>query len=368
MDRMTKKTNVSVLGATGLVGQNYIRLLSNHPWFDVVDVAASPRSAGKRYIEAVGDNWLMPDKIPSSVENLVVRDVQNLDEFPVGIQCIFSAMDLPIKNDTSNLEFEYAGKGYPVISNSSANRWTSDVPMIIPEINADHADIIPIQQTNRGLPKNGFVAVKPNCSLQTYLVTLTALEEAGFPVDQVHVTTLQALSGGGKKVLMAQEFKENVIPFIDGEEEKTEKEPLKILGRITESGIENTDRIEISSICTRVPVIDGHTAVVSINFKNKKPSLDMIKSIWKNFKSIPQIEQFPMAPEVPIYYFEEENRPQPRMDCDLGKGMAISVGRLAEDKFFDIRYVALSHNTIRGAAGGAILTAELLVHKGYIHL
>ena len=364
---MTKKIKVSILGATGMVGQNYIRLLADHPWFDVADVAASPRSAGKQYIDAVGDNWLMPDKIPPAIENLVVRDVRDFDELPAGIHCIFSAMDLPKKTDTSDLEFEYAVKDYPVVSTSSANRWTEDVPMIIPEINPDHADVIPIQQANRDLPQRGFVAVKPNCSIQSYLVTLTALEEAGFPIDQVQVTTLNALSGAGQAGLSSKEMKENVIPFIGGEEEKTEKEPLKILGRVTESGIENTDRLVISATCTRVPVIDGHTAVVNIRFNNEKPSLETIKSVWKNFKAVPQLEQFPMAPERPILYFEEENHPQPKLDRNLEKGMAVSIGRLGEDKFFDVRYVALSHNTVRGAAGGAILTAELLVHKGYIH-
>ena len=255
-----------------------------------------------------------------------------------------------------------------MISNSSANRWTDDVPMIIPEINPDHVDIIPLQQSTRNLPASGFVTVKPNCSIQSYLVTLFALEEAGFPVDQVQVTTLQALSGGGQTTITSLEMRENVIPFIGGEEEKTENEPLKILGHVTNAGIQNTDQIDISATCTRVPVIDGHTAVVNIRFKDKKPSIDTVKSVWQNFKGLPQTEKFPMAPNKPILYFEEENRPQPKLDRNLEKGMAVSVGRLAEDKFFDIRYVALSHNTVRGAAGGAILMAELLVQKGYIHV
>ena len=364
---MNSKINVSVLGATGIVGQNYLRLLADHPWFQIVDVAASPRSAGKIYIEAVNENWLMTGEIPSSMKELVVRDVQDFESIPENVYCIFSAMDLPEKEETRKLEFEYAKAGYPIISNSSANRWTKDVPMIIPEINPDHANVIPIQQENRNLPKTGFVAVKPNCSIQSYLVTLTALEDAGFPVNQVQVTTLQALSGGGQAVIKSKEVQENVIPFIDGEEEKTENEPLKILGQISDTGIKNTDRIDISATCTRVPVIDGHTAVVNIRFKNEKPPLDEIKSIWSNFKGLPQTEKFPMAPERPIIYFDEENRPQPKLDRDLEKGMAVTVGRLEEDKFFDVRYVALSHNTIRGAAGGAILMAELLVKKGYIH-
>ena len=365
---MNKKVNVSVLGATGMVGQNYLRLLENHPWFQIVDVAASPRSAGKKYADAVDGNWLMQGEIPNSVKDLVVRDVRDFDAISENVKCVFSAMDLPDKTDTRNLEFEYAKAGYPIISNSSANRWTDDVPMIIPEINPDHVDIIPLQQSTRNLPASGFVAVKPNCSIQSYLVTLFALEEAGFPVDQVQVTTLQALSGGGQATITSLEMRENVIPFIGGEEEKTENEPLKILGHVTNAGIQNTDQIDISATCTRVPVIDGHTAVVNIRFKDKKPSIDTVKSIWQNFKGLPQTEKFPMAPNKPILYFEEENRPQPKLDRNLEKGMAVSVGRLAEDKFFDIRYVALSHNTVRGAAGGAILMAELLVQKGYIHV
>ena len=364
---MTKKIKVSVLGATGMVGQNYIRLLTNHPWFDVEDVAASPRSAGKQYHDAVDDNWLMSDKIPSATENLVVRDVRDFDAIPQNVKCVFSAMNLPNKEETRNLEFDYANAGFPIISNSSANRWTNDVPMIIPEINPDHIHVIPIQQSGRGLPTSGFVAVKPNCSIQSYLVALHALEKAGFPVDQIQVITLQALSGGGQATITSPEMEDNVIPYISGEEEKTENEPLKVLGRLTKTGIENTDRINISATCTRVPVIDGHMAVVYIRFKDKKLSIDAIKSIWNEYKGLPQIENLPTSPERPIIYFDDENRPQPKLDRDSEKGMAVTIGRLAQDKFFDARFVALSHNTIRGAAGGAILMAELLVKKGYIH-
>jgi aspartate-semialdehyde dehydrogenase len=239
--------------------------------------------------------------------------------------------------------------------------------MIIPEINPDHVDVIPIQQANRGLPKSGFVAVKPNCSIQSFLVTLAALENAGFPVDQVQVTSLQAVSGAGQAGIQSEEMKENVIPFIGGEEEKTENEPLKILGSVSGKGIVNSNQIDISAVCTRVSVIDGHTAVVHVGFKEEAPSLEKIKSIWKEFRALPQVSKFPMAPETPIIYLEVENRPQPKIDRDVDKGMAVSVGRLAEDKFFNIRYVALSHNTVRGAAGGAILLAELLAEKGYIH-
>ena len=364
---MTKKIKVGVLGATGMVGQNYIRLLANHPWFDVADVAASPRSEGKEYHNAVGDNWLMSGKIPSATEKLVVRDVRDFDAIPQNVKCVFSAMNLRNKEETRDLEFDYGKAGFSIISNSSANRWTNDVPMIIPEINPGHVDVIPIQQSGRGLPGNGFVAVKPNCSIQSYLIALHALEEAGFPVDQVQVTTLQALSGGGLATITSPEMEENVIPYISGEEEKTENEPLKILGQITNDGIENTDRINISATCTRVPVIDGHMAVVYIRFKDKKISIDAIKSIWNEYKGLPQIENLPTGPERPIIYIDEENRPQPKLDGDFENGMAITIGRLAQDNIFDFRFVALSHNIIRGAAGGAILMAELLVKKGYIH-
>jgi len=364
---MNQKIQVSILGATGMVGQNYIRLLENHPWFQIVDVAASPRSAGKTYSDAVGQSWLMPDPMPVSVSNLVIRDVRDFDSIPKNVNCVFSAMDLPEKEKTRNLEFDYAKAGFPLISNSSANRWTNDVPMIIPEINPDHIDVIPIQQSGRGLPPNGFVAVKPNCSIQSFLVGLHALEEAGFTVDQVQVTTLQALSGGGQATISSPEMVKNVIPYIKGEEKKTENEPLKILGHITNEGIKNTGRINISATCTRVPVIDGHMAVVYIRFKDKKISIDRIKSIWSKYKGIPQIENLPTGPERPIIYIEEENRPQPKLDRDLENGMAVTIGRLTQDKIFDFRFVALSHNTVRGAAGGAILMAELLVKKGYIH-
>ena len=350
-----------------MVGQNYIRLLDNHPWFQVEDVAASPRSAGKKYSNRVRKNWLMPGDVPSAVKDLVIRDVRDFDGTPEDVHCIFSAMDLPDKAETRNLEFEYAQAGYPVISNSSANRWTEDVPMIIPEINPQHVDVIPIQQANRNLPERGFVAVKPNCSIQSYLVTLVALEQAGFLVDRVQVTTLQALSGAGLAGITSTDMQENVIPFIEGEEEKTEKEPLKILGSLEHRGIINSERIKISATCTRVPVIDGHMAFVHVGFKEDIPSLKQVKIIWENFKALPQEAKFPMAPDRPIVYFVEENRPQPKLDRDLEKGMAVTVGRLAKDKFFDVRYVALSHNTVRGAAGGAILMAELLVNKGYIH-
>ena len=363
---MKNKIPISILGATGMVGQNYVRLLANHPWFIIVDLAASPRSAGKPYAQAVENKWLMPEEIPPAVSDILVRDVQNFDAIPAGVACVFSAMDLPDKADTRELEFEYARKGYPMVSNSSANRWTEDVPMIIPEINAHHTDVIPLQQTNRQLPKTGFVAVKPNCSIQSYIITIAALQDAGYPIEKIQVTTLQALSGAGHKGLTSPEMQENVIPLISGEEAKTENEPKKILGTVGKKGIENFEGLQISAMCTRVPIRDGHTAVVHLSFKDKIPSLDEIKKIWQDYRGLPQQANLPFAPEVPIVYLEEDDRPQAKVDRDRDKGMAVTVGRLDKDKFFDIRYVGLSHNTIRGAAGGAILMAELLVEKGYI--
>jgi aspartate-semialdehyde dehydrogenase len=309
----------------------------------------------------------MKSDIPNKIKELIVRDVNDFEKIPKNVSCVFSAIELSEKEDTRNLEFKYAKADYALISNSSANRFTNDVPMIIPEINPEHTGIIPIQRSNRNLPENGFIAAKPNCSIQSYLVTLYALEKAGFPIKHVQVTTLQAISGAGQAGLTSEEMRENVVPFIGGEEEKTEKEPLKILGKVTENGIQNYNQIEISALCTRVPVVDGHTAVVHVTFKENIPSLEQIKSIWTDFKGIPQHQNLPMAPKRPIIYFEEENRPQPKRDCDLEKGMAVSAGRLADAKFFDIRYVSLSHNTVRGAAGGAILLGELLVNQGYIH-
>ena len=363
---MNNKIKVSILGATGMVGQNYVRLLNNHPWFEIIDVAASPRSKGKTYNEAIGKNWLMPDPIPPLVRNLKVRDARDFDSIKKNVACVFSAIDLP-KKEIRELEFKYAKAGFPIISNNSAHRWTDDVPMIIPEINPDHANVISLQQSLRNFPSSGFVAVKPNCSIQSYLIALHALDASGFPIDKVQVTTLQALSGGGHSTIISPEFEMNVVPYIDEEEQKTENEPLKILGHIRDNGIQNTNRMQISATCTRVPVIDGHMAIVYFQFKDKKLSIERIKSIWSKFKGIPQINKFPSSPNRPIIYMNEENRPQPKLDRDLENGMALTIGRLEKDKIFDFRFVALSHNTVRGAAGGAILMAELLVHKGYIN-
>ena len=359
------KYKVGILGATGIVGQNYIKLLQNHPWFQITDIAASPRSANKTYKEAVKHKWQMPFSIPPNLRDLIVRDVQDWGSLDPELSFVFSAINLPNKEDIKTVEFEYAKKGIPVISNNSAHRWTPDVPMIIGEINHEHINIIPIQQQKRGFTK-GFVVVKPNCSLQSYLTPIYALEKAGFKIDNLIITTLQAVSGAGYPGVSSLDMIDNIVPYIGGEEEKTEKEPLKILGKVGENGIINDGSIQISATCTRVPVIDGHTASVNMKFKDRVPSRQKIIEIWKNFKSIPQELDLPFAPKQPIIYLEDIDRPQPRKDRDNDKGMAVTVGRLREDNVFDYKFVSLSHNTVRGAAGGAILNAELLVTKGFI--
>jgi aspartate-semialdehyde dehydrogenase len=356
---------VGILGATGIVGQNYIKLLDSNPWFEVIDVAASPRSAGKKYKEVVSTKWNMSIPIPDKVKDLIVRDVQDFKSIPQGLNVIFSAINMPTKEEIRKVEFEYAKRGYYVISNNSAHRWTDDVPMVIGEINHEHFKAIKIQQKNRNFSE-GFVIVKPNCSVQCYMTPIYALEKAGYKVEKMIITTLQAVSGAGYPGVASMDIIENVIPYIEGEEEKTEKEPLKILGRVGSNGIINDDSIEISANCTRVPVIDGHIAIINLKFKDKIPSIEDIKNIWKDFKSLPQELKLPSAPEQPIIYLEEKNRPQPRKDRDNEKGMAITIGRLRKDTVFDVKFAALSHNTIRGAAGGAILNAEILVAKGFI--
>jgi aspartate-semialdehyde dehydrogenase len=330
-----------------------------------VDVAASPRSAGKTYYEAVKHKWQMPAPIPEHLTNFIVRDVQDYGSIPEGISFVFSAITMPKKEDIKTVEFEYAKKGIPVISNNSAHRWTPDVPMIIGEINHDHVDLIPIQQKIRGFDK-GFVLVKPNCSIQSYMTPIHALNEAGYNVEKIITTTLQAVSGAGYPGVSSMDMIDNIVPYIGGEEEKSEKEPLKIFGKIGENGIINDNSIEISATCTRVPVIDGHTASVNLKFKNRIPKREEIIKIWTDFKSLPQELNLPFAPKKPIIYLEDIDRPQPKKDRDNDKGMAVTVGRLREDNVFDYKFIALSHNTIRGAAGGSILNAELLKAKGIL--
>ena len=363
---MGKKVKIGVLGATGVVGQNYLRLLEGHPWFEIADIAASPRSAGKTYEEAAGPKWQMPILIPDSIKDVIVRDVQDLDSIPDDLSFVFSAITMPTKEQIKEVEFKYAEKGIPVISNNSAHRWTPDVPMIIGEINHKHTDIIPIQQKNRNFNKGGFVIVKPNCSLQSYLTAIYALEAAGYKIDKLIITTLQGVSGAGYPGVPSLDIIDNIVPYIGGEEEKTEQEPHKILGKVGDNGIINDDSIKISATCTRVPVIDGHTASVNMKFKDKVPSKEEIIKIWKDFKSFPQDNDLPFAPKQPIIYLNNIDRPQPKKDRDNDKGMAVTVGRLREDTVFDYKFVSVSHNTVRGAAGGSLLTAEILKAKGYI--
>ena len=363
------KIPVGVLGATGMVGQNYIALLNEHPWFKVRYVAASPRSAGKKYAEAVAGRWQLTKTYAPHVAELVVQDANDVNRAAAAMKrkhCafVFSALEMG-KDETSALEEAYAAAGIPVISNASAHRWTNDVPVLIPEINPHHTDIIPLQQKNRGW-KRGFIAVKPNCSIQSFMLPLHALVQEGYLVKKLLVTTMQAVSGAGYPGVPSLDIIDNIIPYIGGEEDKTENEPLKIFGAIANGIFNNAAFPKISACCNRVPIIDGHTACVSLGFGTKKPSIEEIRKIWASFKGLPQELNLPMAPEQPIIYREENNRPQPRKDRDLDKGMAVVVGRLRPCNVLDIRFTALSHNTVRGAAGGGILNAELLRHKGFL--
>jgi aspartate-semialdehyde dehydrogenase len=361
-----KKIPVGVLGATGMVGQRYIYLLETHPWFEVTYVAASPRSAGKLYREAVENRWLIGSDIPSGVAGLTVQDANDVSAAVGKCAFVFSALEMS-KDEIKALEEAYAAADIPVVSNASANRWTEDVPMLIPEINSDHLSVIRKQQARHGW-KKGFIVVKPNCSLQTYMMPLYALQQAGFPVRRMIVTTLQAVSGAGYPGPSSFDMIDNIVPYIGGEEEKTERECLKILGHVAGDKIENATGPLVSSTCTRVPVIDGHTASVNMEFDlpdDKKPTLEEIERIWTDFISVPQQLHLPSAPEHPVVIRHEENRPQPRRDRDTEKGMACVLGRLRECAVFDIKFVALSHNTKRGAALGGILNAELLKAQGF---
>ena len=360
-----KKFKVGILGATGMVGQNYIRLLENHPYFEVVYVAASANSAGVDYATSVKGRWQMNSPIPENVKNILVEDVADIAKAKKKCDFVFSAFEIPDKKLIKEIEEKYAAADLPVVSNASANRWTEDVPMLIPEINPEHLEMINQQKKNHKWNK-GFIVVKPNCSLQSYLTPIFALNKAGFPIKKIMITTLQAVSGAGYPGVPSLDMIDNIVPFIGGEEEKTEEEPLKILGGIKNGKFVQNKDIQISAHCTRVPVTDGHTACVNILFKDKKPSQEEIIKIWQKFKGVPQDLKLPFAPVCPIIYREEENRPQPKKDRDTDKGMAVTVGRLRKCKIFDYKFVALSHNTVRGAAGGGILNAELLVKKGFI--
>lgn len=355
---------VGILGATGSVGQRLIQLLENHPWFEIVHVAASPRSAGKTFEEAVAGRWLMPTDIPDKVKNLKVKEVSKIEQVKDECKLIFSAVSMA-KDKIKEIEIAYAEKGFAVVSNNSAHRHTENVPVLIPEVNPEHSKIIRHQRQEHGWDR-GFIAVKPNCSVQSYVTPVYALMEKGYKIDEMIITTLQAVSGAGYPGVPSQDMIDNVVPFIGDEEKKSEIEPQKIFGNIKAGAFVYDDSIKISAHCNRVPVMDGHTACVSMNFKGDKPERDEILEIWQNFRGEPQELELPMAPEQPIIYLNENDRPQPRKDRNRDKGMAVTVGRLRECNVFDYRFVGLSHNTIRGAAGGGILNAEFLVKKGFV--
>lgn len=357
-----KKFRIGILGSTGMVGQRFIQLLENHPWFDVVVVAASPQSAGKTYEESVKGRWKMDEPIPDKIKNLKVFAVEeDMQEIAKKVDFVFSALDME-KEDIQRVEEAYASLDIPVVSNNSAHRWTADIPMIMPEINPEHTKMIDIQRKNRGW-KRGLIAVKPNCSIQSYVSVLTALRE--FIPKKVHVTSLQAISGAGKTFENWPEMVDNVIPFIGGEEEKSEKEPMKIWGKIKNKKFQLAQKPTISATCIRVAASNGHMASVSVSFA-KNPSKEQILKAIKKFKNPISKFNLPSAPKEFIHYFEEDNRPQTKLDRNIEHGMGITMGRLQQDKHFDWKFIALSHNTIRGAAGGSILMAELLVKEGYI--
>lgn len=358
-----KTYNVGIIGATGMVGQRFATLLENHPWFNVKLLAASSRSAGKTYEEAVSAKWAMTKPIPEAMKDLVVLDAEkDIDKIAGEVDFVFCAVDMP-KDQIRALEEAYAKAECPVISNNSAHRHTPDVPMIVPEINPEHAEIIHAQRKRLGT-KRGFVAVKSNCSLQSYVPALHPLMEQ-FKVTKALACTYQAISGAGKTFKTWPEMVDNVIPFIGGEEEKSEIEPLKIWGKIQGDQIVDATTPSITTQCLRVPVQDGHTAAVFVSFE-KKPSIDEIKRAWAEFKGEPQDLNLPSAPKQFLHYFEEDNRPQAKLDRELEGGMAVSMGRLREDSQYDYKFVCLSHNTLRGAAGGAVLMAELLTAKGFM--
>ena len=356
------KMKVGVIGATGMVGQRFLTLLENHPYFEVSVLAASARSAGKSYAEAVGDRWKMSVPMPEQFKNMQVLDAANIEE--VGKLCsfVFCAVDMK-KDEIRALEEAYAKAEIPVVSNNSANRWTPDVPMVIPEINDAHLEVIAAQRKRLGT-KRGFIAVKPNCSIQSYVPALTPLRKYG--IKEVVATTYQAISGAGKTFREWPEMIDNVIPYIGGEEEKSEQEPLRVWGKVENGEIVKADAPLITTQCIRVPVTDGHTAAVFVKFENK-PTKEQILEDWKNFSGKPQELGLPHAPEQFITYFEEDNRPQAKIDRDIYGGMGVTVGRLREDTLFDYKFVGLSHNTLRGAAGGAVLIAELLYREGYFN-
>ncbi len=356
-----QKYRVGIIGATGMVGQRFLTLLANHPWFEVTALAASARSAGQTYREAVDGRWAFDWPIPDYAADMTILNAEDVQSLADRVDFTFCAVDMP-KDQIRALENAVAMTETPVVSNNSAHRWTSDVPMMIPEVNADHAAVIEAQRRRLGT-KNGFVAVKPNCSIQGYVPALSPLRDFG--LKQISVCTYQAISGAGKTFKRWPEMVDNVIPYIGGEEEKSEKEPLKIWGHIENGEIVNAEAPVISAQCYRVAASDGHMAAVSVSF-DKKPPRDEILARWKEYKGVPQELKLPSAPSQFLTYFEEDNRPQTRLDRGLENGMGVSLGRLREDSIFDYKFASLSHNTVRGAAGGAVLTAELLCAQGYI--
>lgn len=358
---MSEKLRVGILGGTGMVGQRFISLLENHPWFEVVTIAASARSAGKTYEEAVGGRWKMTTPMPEAVKSIIVMNINEVEKVASGVDFVFSAVDMS-KDEIKTIEEAYAKTETPVVSNNSAHRWTPDVPMVIPEINPEHFEVIESQRKRLGTVR-GFIAVKPNCSIQSYTPALSAWKE--FEPYEVAATTYQAISGAGKTFKEWPEMEGNIIPYIGGEEEKSEQEPLRLWGNIEDGVIKKAECPVITTQCIRVPVLNGHTAAVFVKFK-KKPTKEQLIEKLKAFSGLPQELQLPSAPKQFIRYLEEDNRPQVALDVDYENGMGVSVGRLREDTVYDYKFVGLSHNTVRGAAGGAVLCAELLKAQGYI--
>ncbi len=358
---MSDKLKVGILGGTGMVGQRFISLLENHPWFEVTAIAASPRSAGKTYEEAVGGRWKMQTPMPEAVKKIVVKNVNDVEEVSSAVDFVFSAVDMT-KEEIRDIEEAYAKTETPVVSNNSAHRWTPDVPMVVPEINPEHLEVIESQKQRLGT-KRGFIVVKPNCSIQSYTPALTAWKK--FEPTLVVATTYQAISGAGKTFAEWPEMEHNIIPYIGGEEEKSEQEPLRIFGKVVDGKIEKAETPLITTQCIRVPVLDGHTAAVFVNFAKKPTKEELIQALVE-FRGLPQELELPNAPKQFIQYLEDDNRPQVALDVNYENGFGVSIGRLREDSHFDWKFVGLSHNTVRGAAGGGVLIAELLKAQGYI--
>ena len=356
-----EKLKVGVLGGTGMVGQRFISLLDDHPWFEVVCVAASERSAGKTYEEAVGDKWRIDRPMPEKIKGMIVKNIKDIEEVTSCVDFVFSAVNMS-KEEIKAIEEEYAKTETPVVSNNSAHRWTEDVPMVVPEINPQHFEVIEAQKKRLGT-KRGFIAVKPNCSIQSYAPALYAWRE--FEPYEVIVSTYQAISGSGKTFREWPEMIENIIPFISGEEEKSEQEPLRLFGTVEDGKIVKAKEPVITSQCIRVPVLNGHTATVFVKFR-KDPTKEQLIEKLTSFRGLPQELELPSAPKQFIRYMEEDNRPQVKLDVDYERGMGVSIGRLRKDTVYDWKFVGLSHNTLRGAAGGAVLCAEALTAKGYI--